>query len=94
MGSGSKNLISFEHINVNGINPHGDFIELQNSMGILNKMEAGVYIMVETKWDTTSPSFCKYITETIKQSDAYAKIEMGSNQDEFFESSWKPGGGL
>ena len=27
VGRGSENLISFEHINVNGINPHDDFIE-------------------------------------------------------------------
>ena len=88
----SENIISFERINVNGINPHDDFIELQNTMGIFKKMEAGVFSMVETKWDTTSPSFCRYIKETIKKTDEYAKIEMGSNNDEFFETSWKPGG--
>ena len=92
VGCGSENIISFEHINVNGINPHDDFIELQNTMGILQKMEAGVFSMVETKWDTTSPSFCRYIKETIKKTDEYAKIELGSNNDEFFETSWKPGG--
>jgi hypothetical protein len=61
VGDGSENIISFEHINVNGINPHDEFIELQNAMGVLNTMEAGVFSMVETKWDTTSPSFCRYI---------------------------------
>ena len=57
---------------------YDDFIELQNSMGILQKMEAGIYSKVETKRVTPSPSFCKYIKETIKRSDGYAKIEIGS----------------
>ena len=90
MGSGSKNIISFGHINVNVINPHDGFIELKQSMDILTKMETGVDNIAETKWNTTSPSFCKYIRETIRKSD-YANIEMGSNMDKFFESSWKLG---
>ena len=43
-------------------------------MGIFQKIEAGVYSMVETKWDTISPSFYRYITETIKKTNEYAKI--------------------
>ena len=50
--------------------------------------------MMGTKWDTTSTSFCKCIKETIKESDEYAKIEIASNMDEVFESSWNPGGAL
>ena len=61
-------------------------------MGILDKMEASVYSLVETQWDTTCPSLSRYITDTIKKEDTYAKVEMASNQDEHFEKSWKPGG--
>jgi hypothetical protein len=94
VGKGSENIISFEHINVNGINPHDGFIELQHAMGVLNTMEAWVFSMVETKWDTTSPSFGRYIKETIQMKDKFAKFEFGSNMDEFFDTSWKPGGTL
>ena len=63
-------------------------------MGILEKMEAGVYSIVETQWDTTSPVFSKYIKDTIKREDKYAHIETASNMDEEFESTFKPGGTL
>ena len=54
-------VISFEHISVHGVNPHDNFVELSNTMGILNNMEAGIYSMVETQWDTTSSSFKKLL---------------------------------
>ena len=63
----NDNIITFEHINVHGIDPHDDFIELTNNMGILNTMEAGVYILVETQWGTTNNSFKKYIQTTIRK---------------------------
>ena len=52
---------------MNGVNAHDDFVELSNCMGILENMEAGVYSIVETQWDTTCPKFCKYIKETMKK---------------------------
>ena len=82
LGKQGNEIITFEHINVNGINPHDEFVELQNTMGILEKMEAGVYSIVETQWDTTSPTFSKYIKDTIKREDKYSHIETSSNMDE------------
>ena len=38
--------------------------------------------------------FFKYIHDTIKTAEKYAAIETASNKDEFFETSWKPGGVL
>ena len=59
---GGSNVISFEHLNVHSINPHDDFVELGNAMGILEKMETGIYSIVETQWDTTYPVFNRYST--------------------------------
>ena len=92
MGQDAENILSFEHINVNGIRPHDDFIELKNTMGILHNMEASVYSLVETQWDTTCPVLARNIKDIIKKEDTYAKVEFASNQDEHFEKSWKPGG--
>ena len=47
MGNEADNVLSFEHINVNGIRPHDEFVELKNTMGILDKIEASVYSLVE-----------------------------------------------
>ena len=57
MDKEAEEVISFEHINVNGINPHDDFVELANAMEIIETMEAGVYSLLETQWDTTNPVF-------------------------------------
>ncbi len=94
IGKEADEVITFEHININGINPHDEFVELKNTMGILEKMETGIYIIVETQWDTTSPVYSKYIKDIIKREDKYAHIETLSNMDEKFESAWKPGGTL
>ena len=77
---------------MNGVNAHDDFVELSNCMGILENMEAGVYSIVETQWDTTCPKFCKYIKETMKKKDTYVKVAFSSNMDESYLTSWKPGG--
>ena len=61
-------------------------------MGILENMEASVYSLVETQWDTTCPFLSTNIKETIKKEDTYARVEIASNRDEHFENSWKPGG--
>ena len=92
LGLGAEEIISFEHINVNGVNAHDDFVELSNCMGILENMEAGVYSIVETQWDTTCPKFCKYIRETMRTKDKYVKAAFSSNMDESYLISWKPGG--
>ena len=92
VGEGSQDIISFEHININGINLHDNFAELTNTMGILDTMEAGVYSIVETQWDTTCPKFCKFIRAKMKEHDTYAKAAFGSKTDESFLTSWKPGG--
>jgi len=58
---GAEDIVSFEYINGNGINAHANFVELSNAMGILENMEAGVYSVVKTQWDTTCPKFFKFV---------------------------------
>ena len=94
LGVRADEIISFEHININGISSHDSFIELSNTMGILEQMEAGVYNVVETQWDTTCPKFCKMIQETMKQKDKYVKATFSSNMDDSYLTSWKAGGTL
>ena len=67
-------MVSFEHINVNGINPHSDFVDLTHTLGSLEAIGAVVYSLNEIKLDTTCPSFCKYIKTTIKTRDKHAKL--------------------
>ena len=55
LGEEEDSLISFEHINIHGISAHDEFIELKNTMGIIEAVEARVYSIVENQWDTTSP---------------------------------------
>ena len=69
-----NDIVSFEHINVNKINPHSQFVELTHTMEALEKMVAGFFIINETKWDTTCPKFSKKIRQTIKARDAYVKV--------------------
>lgn len=69
-------------------------MELKNAMGILDKMGVGVYSIVETQWDTTNPSFKKYINTTKKRCNRYAQVEFEYNMDEQYNNSWKPGGTL
>lgn len=73
-GKKAKDVISFEHKHVNGIKSHDNFVKLTNTIGTLDKMEAGVYNMVETQWDTTCPRFCKMIRQKNKKKDTYAKV--------------------
>ena len=46
LGAGAWDIISFEHVNINGINTHDNFVELSNAIDILATMEAGVYSTV------------------------------------------------
>ena len=57
-------------------------------------MGARVYIIAETQCDTTSPQFSKFITQTIKTKDNYSKVEFGSNLEEKYDTTYKPGGTL
>ena len=61
-------------------------------MGILERMEAGVYIIVETQWDTTDPRFHKYIKQMIKTKDKYAQVTYRSYMKEEFINTKIPGG--
>ena len=94
LGHGATEVISFEHINVNRINYHDNFVELTNMMVVLEAMEAGMYSVVETQWDTTSPIFCRYITTTVTSKDKYANASIASNTDKEFLNIWKPGGAM
>ena len=69
-------------------------IELSNTMGKLEQMEARIYSVVENQWDTTCLKFSKMIRETMKQKDKYIKDSFSSNMDESYLTSWKPGGTL
>ena len=69
-------------------------IELSNTMGKLEQMEARVYSVVENQWDTTCPKFCKMIRETMKQKDTYVKAAFSLNMDESYLTSWKHRGNL
>ena len=73
-GESSGGVVSFEHINIGGINPHSDFVELTHTLGTLEASGTGIYSINETKWDTMCPSFCKYIKSTIKRRDGYSKF--------------------
>ena len=63
-------------------------------MGVIKKMEAGVYNLVETQWNTTRKQFKQCIQKTIKAKDNYVQAEYGSDSDEEYETIWKPGGAL
>ena len=39
VGAGGQDIISFEYININGINAHDNFAELTNAIGILATIE-------------------------------------------------------
>lgn len=38
-----------------------------------------------------NPSWCKFIKDKVKNEDKHVSFEIGSNQDEKYSSSWKPG---
>ena len=69
-------------------------IELSNTMGKLEQMEARIYSVVENQWDTTCLKFSKMIRETMKQKDTYVKAAFSLNMDESYLTSWKYRGNL
>ena len=48
VGKDVKDFISFERINVHGINQHVNFVELISTMGMLEQIKSGVYRVVKT----------------------------------------------
>lgn len=42
LGREAENVITFEHVNVNEINSHDKFIELQHTIGILELLIQGI----------------------------------------------------
>ena len=92
--SSTDMLITFKHINVHGLNPRDDIMDFNNAMDILNKIEAGVYSLDKTQWDTTNPTFHKYIQQTIKKYNKYSQVEFGSNINKEYNKNWRPGGTL
>ena len=49
VGKDAYDIISFKHVNINGINAHDSCVELSKTMGFLDAIEAGVFIVVETQ---------------------------------------------
>ena len=43
LGEEDKDIITFEHLNAHDVNPHDEFIELVNTMIILELIGAGMY---------------------------------------------------
>lgn len=63
LGQEADQVILFEDIYTHTL----CILDLQNTMGILEKTETSTYIVVDTEWDTTSPTFYKFIYKTIKK---------------------------
>ena len=43
-----EDIVTFDHLNIYDLNPNNDFDELNHVMGVLDKSDAGVYILNET----------------------------------------------
>ena len=54
-----SDIISFEHINVNGLSSKNDLIEVKHLLGTLTDMEAGIYSVSEHTLDSTQASLRK-----------------------------------
>ena len=91
-GKESEEIITFEHINLNGINPHDNFVELTNIYGILKTMQAGVYSFNKHNLNTSNQLLMKAFWDKVKFEDKFAKVAISSNQDSKFNNSWQPGG--
>ena len=91
---GSEEIITFEHINVNGINPHDGLIELTNTLGIFKSIGAGFYGINEHNLNTSDQLLMKKFWETSKKLDKFSRISISSNIDEKFKSHWQPGGAM
>ena len=87
----SDEIITFEHINLNGINPHNNFIELTNLYGIIKKMGTGVYSFNKHSLNTSNKDLMKRFWDKVKHQDKFAKVAISSNKDAQFKN-WQPGG--
>ena len=65
-------------------------MEIQNTM---ERMKAGLYTLVETQLDTTSPIFCKFMKNTITKEGIYVDIEYqtGTIYLDIMEAWWDYG---
>ena len=68
------NIISFEHINVDGLNTRDNLIEIQHLLGTLKGMETGVFSVNEHTLDTTQPQLMKDIRDRCKEVDPLLKL--------------------
>ena len=59
----SADILSFEHININGIGRHDNMIEMTNIMGILRNLQAGVFSINEHSLNTSNPTLLKKFYE-------------------------------
>ena len=87
-----NDIITFEHLNVNGINTKGGFTELDHVMRVFQCMEAGVVSINEHTLDTTKPRLMKKVAEVLNAVDKYARHELSSNLHCQSDTNWKPGG--
>ena len=60
-------MISFDHINTHGISSHDKFVELMNTMGIIEAIEAGIYSIVETQ-------FLKKLPKATHKEEGYDRL--------------------
>ena len=87
------NIITFEHINVNGLSAKENLVEVKHLLKTMQGINAGVVSVNEHTLDTTQPQLMKKIKDISKQVDPYMKLEMASCNSETAEKFWKPGGG-
>ena len=87
-------MISFEHINVNGLSTKNDMYEIDEVLGTLKDMEAGVFSLNEHTLNTAKPTVMKKLWESSRRIDPYAKLSVASCTKDKSDSTWKPGGTL
>lgn len=85
-------IVSFEHININGIGAHANFAEMTNLMGNYKMLQTGVFGINEHNLEMNKPALRKKFMDVIRQEDKYAQVSIANNTHETFQGSWKPGG--
>ena len=66
-----NDIVSFEHINVNGVSTKQNFFEMEQLMNTMEQMGAGVMSFNEHKLDTTNPGLRRRVKEVIKSGPTY-----------------------
>ena len=87
-----KDIVSFEHININGLSTAGGMEEVEQLFETMDHMEAGVFSICEHTLDITQRALMQKVTTGSKRVNKYTKIEMASCMTETSDSYWKPGG--